>query len=100
MLMAGAGVLAAGLIAAPSAAQACTVVVPRCGTIVISRSGSDVIVLVKDASGKAAVGATVSVRMGRGRFDEQVTGKLGQTTHPIGVSSGDAVVGNRPTDRA
>ena len=89
VLLSGAALALA--VAAPRAAHACTVIEPRCGTIVISRSGSDLIVKVQDASGAAAVGAEVSAREGRGAFDVQKTGTLGQTTHALGISAGSSV---------
>lgn len=78
------------MVALPGAAEACTVV-SSCGTVVISRSGSNVIVVVKDKSGAAAVGAEVSARKGRGAFDVKTTGARGQTSHALNVKPGDAV---------
>lgn len=91
LAMAAMTILAVGAASVPNSAEACIVIKKGCGTISISRSGSDVVVVVKNKSGGAAVGARVSVRMGRGAFDEKKTGKLGKTMHSIGVSSGDTV---------
>ncbi len=87
----GAGFAALALASSAGAASACTIVEKGCGTIVVTRSGSDVVVTVKNDSGAAQNGARVSVRKGRGAFDVQQTGRLGQTIHELDVVSGDIV---------